>query len=94
MTLATRFPHRFRIGNDICYIPRIRKILEGRLGTPFIRRILKPEEIGQPRTARILGARKNNAGGSLIFSAITRQDFQNNAESIKFFRAVEFMAGR
>ncbi|KAI0802152.1 hypothetical protein GGR55DRAFT_683563 [Xylaria sp. FL0064] len=77
----------FIIGNDICRIARVRRILKGKLGPQFVRRILRPGEIEHSTTAKIL-------------RCILEQDAQRTAESIgaydapNFSRAVEFMAGR
>ncbi|KAI3335984.1 hypothetical protein F4824DRAFT_500474 [Ustulina deusta] len=91
------------IGNDICRTPRIRRILKGRTGPQFVRRILRPEEIHLPTTANILrcildrevpssrDARsipgKADGTGEATGSPLTR-------DTPKFTRAVEFMAGR
>ncbi|KAI1276091.1 hypothetical protein F5Y07DRAFT_148794 [Xylaria sp. FL0933] len=78
----------FIIGNDICRIARVRRILKGKLGPQFVRRILRPGEIEHSTTAKIL-------------RCILDQDAQRTAESVgahdaapNFSRAVEFMAGR
>ncbi|KAI0521267.1 hypothetical protein F5B22DRAFT_567960 [Xylaria bambusicola] len=93
MNLNYHIPPLLRIGTDICYIPRIRKILRGKFATPFIHRILHPEEIDYPPTANILGACKNPADGSITFNAVG-EGFKRSGDSVKFYRAVEFMAGR
>ncbi|KAI0204906.1 hypothetical protein F4808DRAFT_314652 [Astrocystis sublimbata] len=91
----------FVIGNDICHIARIRRILKGRLAPQFVRRILRAEEIEQSNTARILrcildpkgdaGSTRNAPNREVVAKAqhtSTRDDAPN------FIRAVEFMAGR
>ncbi|KAI1423366.1 hypothetical protein F5Y12DRAFT_716437 [Xylaria sp. FL1777] len=89
----------FTIGNDICRIVRVGRILKGRLGPQFVRRILKPNEIGHPTTAGILqcildqkvqgseDAQTIPATSEATPSALTR-------DTHSFTRAVEFMAGR
>ncbi|RYP25213.1 hypothetical protein DL765_000094 [Monosporascus sp. GIB2] len=47
-------PLPFHIGNDICRIPRIYRILASGRGPQFIRRVLTSKEQQQPRCKRIL----------------------------------------
>ncbi|KAI0439539.1 hypothetical protein F4803DRAFT_553990 [Xylaria telfairii] len=79
----------FVIGNDICRVTRIRRILKGRRGPQFVRRILRTEEIQHPTTARILRILDHNAQGSQDAKAVP-----NMIDGASFTRAVEFMAGR
>lgn len=50
----TPFPYPFRIGTDICHIPRILALLRGRHGSAFIRKVLRPEEREQSKIENIL----------------------------------------
>ncbi|KAJ3579095.1 hypothetical protein NPX13_g1480 [Xylaria arbuscula] len=79
----------FRVGNDICRIDRIRRLLEKRGGDIFIRRILTPGEIRNKTTNRILAPILQN--GNKDIGVIDRLDEVN---PLKLTRAVEFMAGR
>ncbi|KAF2964050.1 hypothetical protein GQX73_g9524 [Xylaria multiplex] len=89
----------FTIGNDICRIARVRRILKGRLGPQFVRRILRPEEIQSSPTADILRCVLNqNAQSSQATHAVPRRveavDSVPTRDAPDFTRAVEFMAGR
>lgn len=45
----------FYVGNDICRIPRVYRILaSARLGPRFVARVLTPEERAQPRCREVL----------------------------------------
>lgn len=79
----------FVIGNDICRVTRIGRILKGKRGPQFVRRILRVEERQHPTTARILRVLDHNAHGSQDAKAIP-----NKIDEASFTRAVEFMAGR
>jgi phosphopantetheinyl transferase (holo-ACP synthase) len=50
----SRFPIPLGLGNDICHMHRIYKILSTDKGTRFVKRILTPGECLQPRTQRIM----------------------------------------
>ena len=57
----------FHVGNDICRIPRVYRILaSARLGPRFVARVLTPEERAQPRCRevlrRVLAAPSSSAG--------------------------------
>ncbi|KAI0599423.1 hypothetical protein F4775DRAFT_125542 [Biscogniauxia sp. FL1348] len=94
-----RLPMPFTIGNDICHIPRILKILqeEGK-GLKFVRRILAPDEIEQPWTKPLLRIILEPT------SKDTRTETPRDAEvvdtqaaagsSSEMLRAARFMAGR
>ncbi|KAK4240898.1 hypothetical protein C8A03DRAFT_12820 [Achaetomium macrosporum] len=43
------FPYPLRVGTDLCRIPRILRILQGKNGSRFIHRILAPEELVRVR---------------------------------------------
>ncbi|KAI1635157.1 hypothetical protein F4809DRAFT_465876 [Biscogniauxia mediterranea] len=79
-----RLPMPFTIGNDICHIPRILKILrEGAKGPRFVRRVLAPEEIEQPWTKPLLR----------IVLDPAPKDAAGSSETM-LLRAAQFMAGR
>ncbi|KAI0550710.1 hypothetical protein F4679DRAFT_201681 [Xylaria curta] len=80
----------FIIGNDICRLARIRRILQGRLGPRFVHRILRAEEIQHTTTARILRCiLEQSAQGSQDAKGVAQAQ-----DTPSFTRAVEFMAGR
>ncbi|KAI0530227.1 hypothetical protein GGR58DRAFT_246606 [Xylaria digitata] len=89
----------FTIGNDICRIARVRRILNGRLGPQFVRRILRPEEIQSSPTADILRCVLNqkaqsSQGAHAIPRRVEAADSISTRDAPDFTRAVEFMAGR
>ncbi|KAI8946662.1 hypothetical protein F4801DRAFT_51891 [Xylaria longipes] len=89
----------FVIGNDICRVARVRRILKGRLGPQFVRRILRTEEIQHSTTARILRCiLDQNAQGSQDAQPVPKRVAGAHPASTRdapsFTRAVEFMAGR
>ncbi|KAI0398983.1 hypothetical protein F4802DRAFT_82084 [Xylaria palmicola] len=81
----------FTVGNDICRIARVRRILAGRLGPQFVRRILRTEEIQHPPTSRVLRCilDKGVQSGAEEAGSVPARD-----DATSFTRAVEFMAGR
>lgn len=94
----------FLIGNDICRVARIRRILKGRLGPQFVRRILRDEEIENPTTAGILQCileptvqrhaqlASTDVKGEL--EAEGEEEESATRDTPGFTRAVEFLAGR
>ncbi|KAI1269021.1 hypothetical protein F5Y18DRAFT_174533 [Xylariaceae sp. FL1019] len=82
-----RLPHF--VGNDICHIPRIKRMLDDySYGRRFIKRILNKEEIRNPRTANILGhwlVEPMPHPAPAPSASLTEHGYN---------RAVEFMAGR
>lgn len=85
------FPFPLGIGIDICKISRIHKIISGRFGRPFIKRVLTREEwdkYGQSKLAKVAGAitrRKTEQTGSL--------DFAKSGDP-ELWSAATFLAGR
>ncbi|KAI1161137.1 hypothetical protein F5B18DRAFT_653950 [Nemania serpens] len=79
MAHAQKLP--FTIGNDICRIARVRKILAGKFGRRFVRGILRPEELRPPRAARML-------------HFILEPSPERPGVEPDLRRAAEFMAGR
>ncbi|KAI0451605.1 hypothetical protein F5B21DRAFT_377880 [Xylaria acuta] len=97
MLSSTNLP--FVIGNDICRVARIRRILKGRLGPQFVRRILRTEEIQHSTTARILRCiLDQNAQSPQDARPMPKRVAEAHPVSTRdapsFTRAVEFMAGR
>ncbi|KAI1754026.1 hypothetical protein F4782DRAFT_539294 [Xylaria castorea] len=89
----------FIIGNDICRVARVRRILKGRLGPQFVRRILRTEEIQHSSTARILRCILNQSAQSSqdtqpIPKRVAETHPSSTRDTPSFTRAVEFMAGR
>ncbi|TGJ86523.1 hypothetical protein E0Z10_g2261 [Xylaria hypoxylon] len=89
----------FTIGNDICRIARVRRILKSRLGSQFVRRILRPEEIQHSSTAGILRCILNQTtqgsnDAQSIPGRVAAADSASTRDAPDFTRAVEFMAGR
>ncbi|KAI1304825.1 hypothetical protein F5Y03DRAFT_169273 [Xylaria venustula] len=86
----------FTIGNDICRIARVRLILKGNLGPRFIHRILKPEEIKNPTTAKILRCILDHDAEKFKRAVPPRMlTFKKVVlDAPSFTRAVEFIAGR
>ncbi|KAI1171581.1 hypothetical protein F4777DRAFT_48460 [Nemania sp. FL0916] len=85
----------FTIGNDICRIARVRRILQGKLSLHFVRRILQQEEGQHPNTwpiLRCLFERPPAPGASEVNANADKATAARDA--IAFNRAVEFMAGR
>ncbi|KAI1825978.1 hypothetical protein F4861DRAFT_145427 [Xylaria intraflava] len=86
----------FLIGNDICRVARIRRVLQGRLGPRFVHRILTTEEIQHPTTARILRCildpTTHDAPSHPRGSVGSDATLTPGAAGLT--RAVEFMAGR
>ncbi|KAI0478108.1 hypothetical protein F4859DRAFT_47461 [Xylaria cf. heliscus] len=88
----------FFVGNDICRIARVRRILQGRLGPQFVRRILRTEEIQRSTTASILRCildrnAQSSQDAQLIQKRIAGAP-ASTRDAPSFTRAVEFMAGR
>lgn len=65
--LPLPFPFPLHIGTDICRTRRISRILRGRLGTRFIRRVLAPEELARARPIvhRVLEVAARNKAGRI-----------------------------
>ncbi|KAI3331760.1 hypothetical protein HD806DRAFT_168868 [Xylariaceae sp. AK1471] len=87
----------FILGNDICRVARIRRILRGRRGPQFVRRILRTEEIQHSTTAGILRCILNQEAHnaqSLPRRIEEEAEPALSRDAISFTRAVEFMAGR
>ncbi|KAI1130061.1 hypothetical protein F5Y10DRAFT_135675 [Nemania abortiva] len=88
----------FIIGNDICRVARVRRILKGRLGPQFVRRILRSEEIQTPTTSSILRCILDPKAQSSQDARSTPKksvgDTESSHDAPNFTRAVEFMAGR
>ncbi|KAI2626241.1 hypothetical protein GGS21DRAFT_279769 [Xylaria nigripes] len=91
----------FLIGNDICRLARVRRILQGRLSRQFVHRILTPEEIQQSATATILRCildQKVSDSHSVQVPTRKTEEVEAgpafSAGEVRFTRAVEFMAGR
>lgn len=78
----SRFTIPLGLGNDICHIPRIYKILTSARGPRFVERILTDRERQGPRPARILQC----VSGGLPPVKATRDP--------AFWKAAEFVAGR
>ncbi|KAI1735398.1 hypothetical protein F4680DRAFT_309017 [Xylaria scruposa] len=84
----------FLIGNDICRLARISRILQSRVGPRFVHRILRTEEIQHATTARILRCiLEQSAQGSQDAQSIPK-GVAEARDTRSFTRAVEFMAGR
>ncbi|KAI0872205.1 hypothetical protein GGS24DRAFT_23871 [Hypoxylon argillaceum] len=95
MLSAANLP--FIIGNDICRVARVRRILQGRLGPQFVRRILRTEEIQHSTTTSILRCildPKGHSSPDAQSTARTVEDADPTRDAPNFARAVEFMAGR
>ncbi|KAI0426839.1 hypothetical protein F5Y09DRAFT_317799 [Xylaria sp. FL1042] len=86
----------FIVGNDICRIARVRRILQGRLGPQFVRRILRPEEIDHSTTAKTLRCifDRTTAHGSEDAQRTVPPEVTGAYSAPEFSRAVEFIAGR
>ncbi|KAI5917135.1 hypothetical protein F4810DRAFT_697776 [Camillea tinctor] len=85
-TRLPKFPVPFTVGNDICHIPRILKILRGeRTGPRFVKRILAPEEMEQPWTKPLISIILSPASGDAEPAALRESEM---------WRAARFMAGR
>lgn len=52
--IVKRFPLNLNIGNDICHVVRIQKILESSRARRFIERILNTEERGHPKISWLI----------------------------------------
>ncbi|PVH83479.1 hypothetical protein DL98DRAFT_529193 [Cadophora sp. DSE1049] len=50
----TPFPSPFRVGTDICSIPRILALLKGNYGNKFVMKVLRPEEREQFEVGRVV----------------------------------------
>jgi len=88
-------PHLpFFIGNDICRVTRFRRILKGRLGPQFVRRILRTEEIQHERTASILRCIIDKRVYESQTPRTSQEGLVSSRGPVDFARAVEFMAGR
>ncbi|KAI1499310.1 hypothetical protein F5X99DRAFT_390525 [Biscogniauxia marginata] len=73
----------FRIGNDICHVPRIVRVLKQQVkGPQFIQHILSPEELENPRTK------------SLLKCVLDPSPKPPKAEKYGISNAARFMAGR
>ncbi|KAI0419283.1 hypothetical protein F5X98DRAFT_335714, partial [Xylaria grammica] len=83
----------FTIGNDICRIARVRRVLTGRLGPQFVRRILTPKEIRHATTASILRCVLDQKP-QWSQDAQAATDLASVHDAREITRAVEFMAGR
>jgi holo-[acyl-carrier protein] synthase len=62
------FPYPLRVGTDLCRIPRILRILQGKNGPRFIRRVLAPEELARVRPA-IRAVLDDDASGNVVARA-------------------------
>ncbi|KAH7030908.1 uncharacterized protein B0I36DRAFT_115814 [Microdochium trichocladiopsis] len=78
----------FAIGNDICHIPRIYKILSARHGSRFVHKILTQQETQQPRARSVLQCIL--APNQDPIDPVTVGSVRNE----KLRRAAEYMAGR
>ncbi|KAI0132197.1 hypothetical protein BJ170DRAFT_235020 [Xylariales sp. AK1849] len=88
------------LGNDICHIPRIYKILTSKRGPRFIERVLTDLERKQQRPSTILRCVVSNAttnvGGTCEVHEHVRHHVQSDGTTRDpiFWKAAEFMAGR
>ncbi|KAI1436141.1 hypothetical protein GGR50DRAFT_259077 [Xylaria sp. CBS 124048] len=86
----------FLIGNDICHVLRVKRILQGRLGPRFVRRILTTEEIRHAAKILrcILDRKTPDARSRLGALPAAESDPASETGTVGFTKAVEFMAGR
>ena len=93
----------FRVGTDICRIPRVYRILaSARRGPRFVRRVLTAEERREPRCRAVLGAvldetgEGEGGGAGRAAPGRVRGVPPARAPTVDpgIWKAAEFMAGR
>ncbi|CAJ2512795.1 Uu.00g009140.m01.CDS01 [Anthostomella pinea] len=92
----------FSIGNDICQISRIHKIIASKARHRFVHRILTPEERQQPRAVRILECildQEPEASTAVASKTPSCDNAQHHAQqqtqgSPALRKAAQYMAGR
>ncbi|KAF8850059.1 hypothetical protein BDZ45DRAFT_603418, partial [Acephala macrosclerotiorum] len=87
------FPFPLAVGTDICSIPRIRKILAGKHGIGFIRKVLRQEErVENKNTMHVVEGKLSDEE---VAKYLQRQIDKSENEAKESLREVAtFMAGR
>lgn len=95
--VVRKFPFNLSVGNDICHVDRIRRLLASKLGHRFVQKILTVEEMDRPEIQHFLNS-KNSAESfnkellqQMVFSEEKQQP--DNPERYLADTAI-FLAGR